>query len=155
TQQSSPTRRARQWTPRIWEGCDLFAWLRLLLRNRFDFSWRYLYVVLIVTWVSAIHTLLRYVQDAWYGSRVDRPRLPDDPIFILGHWRTGTTLLHELLIRDPRHTYPNYYQCLVPNHFLLTQGWFPRCVPFLMPPRRPMDNMAISWDSPQEDEFAL
>jgi hypothetical protein len=86
---------------------------------------------------------------------VARTAIRDAPLFIIGHWRTGTTLLHELLILDQRHQYPNTYECLEPNHFLLTEGFFRRWVRFLVPSRRPMDNMAAGWERPQEDEFAL
>jgi hypothetical protein len=151
----APAAPAREWMPHLWQGCDLFAWLRLLGRNRLAVSPSLLYVAAVVTPVSVGHTLLRYLQDAWYGSRVDRVRIRQAPLFIVGHWRTGTTLLHELLILDRRHTCPNTYQCLVPNHFLLTQRLGKRWLWFLMPSRRPMDNMAAGWDWPQEDEFAL
>jgi omega-hydroxy-beta-dihydromenaquinone-9 sulfotransferase len=146
--------RAREWAPRIWQGCDLFAWLRLVLRNSFAVHPRYLYIALIATFISLGNTLLRYLQQTFFGPRVDRTPFPDDPVFIIGHWRTGTTLLHELLILDPRHTYPNYYQCLSPNHFLLTERFAP-WLTFLLPSHRPMDNMPVGWDRPQEDEFAL
>ncbi len=149
---SSPS---REWMPHVWEGCDFFAWLRLILRNRLRIAPRSWYVAFIVTFVSLGHTLLRWVQNAWYGSRLDRARITHTPLFIVGHWRTGTTLLHELLILDPRHTYPNTYQCLEPNHFLLTEEIFKRWFRFLMPSHRPMDNMPAGWDRPQEDEFAL
>ena len=59
-----------------------------------------------------------------------------DPIFIVGHWRTGTTLLHEFLILDDRHNYPTTYECLEPNHFLLTEGLVTRWLRFLAPSRR-------------------
>ena len=77
------------------------------------------------------------------------------PIFILGHWRTGTTLLHEFMIRDERFGYPTTYECMDPNHFLLTEGLFTRWLNFLVPTHRPMDNMKAGFDRPQEDEFAL
>jgi hypothetical protein len=147
--------RPREWTPRIWEGCDFIAWLRLLARNRFAVGWSYLYIAVIVSIVSFFHMLLRFVQQAWYGSRIKRTPIREAPLFIIGHWRTGTTLLHELLILDPQHTYPNTYQCLEPNHFLLTEELVKRWLWFLVPSRRPMDNMAAGWDRPQEDEFAL
>src|SRR5204863_6827505 len=115
----------------------------------------YLYIAGTVTGVSCCHTALRYIQDQWYGSRVDRTPIREAPLFIIGHWRSGTTLLHELLILDQRHTFPNTYQCLAPNHFLLTERVFSRLFGFLLPSRRPMDNMAAGWDKPQEDEFAL
>jgi hypothetical protein len=129
--------------------------MRLLVRNRFRVHWRYGYIAAIVTVVSLIHTILRIIQEARYGSRIARTVIRHAPIFIIGHWRTGTTFLHELLILDERHTYPNTYQCLEPNHFLLTERIITRWMPFLMPTRRPMDNMRAGWDRPQEDEFAL
>ena len=55
------------------------------------------------------------------------------PVFVIGHWRAGTTLLHELLVRDPRHTYPNTYDCFGPNHFLLRLGGLNR---LMVVPRR-------------------
>jgi hypothetical protein len=145
----------REWAPRIWQGCDFVAWLRLLVYNRFNVSWRYIYIAMIVTLISFFHTLLRHIQQLIYGRRIDRVLLTDPPIFIIGHWRTGTTLLHELLILDERHSYPNTYECFEPNHFLLTEGFFRRWLRFLLPSRRPMDNMPAGWDRPQEDEFAL
>ena len=152
---SSPPPTPREWMPHIWEGCDFFAWMRLLLRNHLAISPSHWYVAFIATFVSLNHTLLRVVQDAWFGSRLDRVTIPHAPLFILGHWRTGTTLLHELLVLDARHNYPNTYQCLAPNHFLMTEGLFRRWFRFLLPSRRPMDNMPAGWERPQEDEFAL
>jgi hypothetical protein len=152
---TNATGRHPEWTPRIWEGCDLLAWLRLLARNRCAVSPRYLYIAAVVTCASVGHSLLRHLQSAWFGSKIDRAPLAHDPLFIVGHWRTGTTLLHELLILDERHTYPNTYQCLVPGHFLLTESLLTRLFWWMMPSRRPMDNMEAGWDRPQEDEFAL
>jgi hypothetical protein len=146
---------AREWMPRIWQGCDSRAWARLLLRNRFAVSLAHLYIAVFVTLAAVIHTALRYLQEAWYGDRLNRVRLRHAPLFIVGHWRTGTTLLHELLILDSRHNFPTTYECLAPHHFLLTEKVLPRLFWFFMPSRRPMDNMAAGWDRPQEDEFAL
>jgi hypothetical protein len=152
---SPPPTPPREWMPRFWEGCDVFAWGRLLCRNRFAVSLARLYIALVITCVSLVHTLLRLVQEAWYGDRPDRVPIRRPPLFILGHWRTGTTLLHELLILDERHNFPTTYECLAPHHFLLTEKALTRLFWFLMPSRRPMDNMPAGWDRPQEDEFAL
>lgn len=148
-------KRKREWAPRIWEGCDGFAWISLLIRNRFAVHWRYWYIAITITIVSVIHTLLRYLQTILYWRSIRRTTVKHAPIFIIGHWRTGTTLLHELLILDDRHTFPNTYECFEPNHFLLTEWLFTRFFRFLLPDRRPMDNMAAGWERPQEDEFAL
>ncbi len=112
-------------------------------------------MAVVITVVSLFHSVLSLVERAVFGRKVARTPIRDSPIFIVGHWRTGTTLLHELLALDDRHTYPTTYECLEPNHFLLTEGFFRRWAGFLMPSKRPMDNMASGWDRPQEDEFAL
>src|SRR6266851_3771205 len=147
--------RGRDWSPHLWEGCHFVAWARLLLRNRFAVGLSYWWVAIIITFVSFCHTLLTILQDCWYGPQIRRTTIRQAPIFIIGHWRTGTTLLHEFLILDERHTYPNTYQCLEPNHFFLTEDFFTRFVGFLTPSHRPMDNMKAGWTRPQEDEFAL
>ena len=150
-----PAARKPEWAPRIWEGCDFFGWLRLLFRNRFAVQPAYWYIAVIVTCVSFWNTLGRFLQEAVFGRRVRDTVIRQPPLFIIGHWRTGTTLLHEMLILDERHAYPTTYECLGPNHFLLTEGLFSRWLRFLIPSRRPMDNMKAGFDRPQEDEFAL
>jgi hypothetical protein len=152
---AKPARRTGGWMPRMWQGCDFIAWMRLLVRNRFAVDWRYSYIAIIVTMSSFVNMMLRFLQEAWYGHAIARMPIREAPIFVLGHWRTGTTLLHELLILDPRHGYPNVYQCNVPNHFLLTEDFAKSWLKFFLPSRRPMDNMAFGWDRPQECEFAL
>jgi hypothetical protein len=145
----------KEWMPRFWQGCNFQAWLRLLVRNRFAVAPRYWYIAAVVTVVSALHSAVRLFQDVLLGSRPGRTPILHHPLFIIGHWRTGTTLLHELLILDPRHSFPTTYDCLEPNHFLLTEQLVTRWLRFLVPSHRPMDNMAAGWDKPQEDEFAL
>ena len=58
-----------------------------------------------------------------FAHRARATKLAEPPLFVLGHWRSGTTLLHELLILDERHTYPNTYECFAPHHFVWTE-WF-------------------------------
>ncbi len=106
-----------------------------------------------VTIVAAWNSIAAALQALIYIRGV-----PDDrdtqPIFILGHWRSGTTLLHEMMIRDPRFGYPNSYECFSPSNFLITE-WSTPLLKFLIPNKRPMDNMPAGWEHPQEDEFAL
>src|SRR6185312_14807896 len=61
------------------------------------------------------------VQTCVVGTR--RASAPkNDAIVILGFWRSGTTLLHELLCTNDRFGYPTTYACLNPHHFVLTQA---------------------------------
>jgi hypothetical protein len=144
-----------EWTPRMWQGCSFPAWARLLLRNHFAVSPRYAYMPFVMTNASLINSAFRLLQESWYGSKLDNTPVRHAPLFIVGHWRTGTTLLHELLIQDPQHAFPSYYHCMAPNHFVLTESFLKPFARWMVPSRRPMDAMKAGWDRPQEDEFAL
>ena len=97
---------------------------------------------------------MAFVQRWRYGRQVDAtPVAP--PIFIIGHWRSGTTYLHELMVLDDRFAFPTTYQCFAPEHFLVSEWLFARWCGFLLPKQRPMDNVSAGWQRPQEDEFAL
>lgn len=145
----------REWTPRVWQGCNFPAFLRLLWKNRFAVAPRYLYMPVAITTVSLLNSGLQALQAAYFGPALRRTTLRHPPLFIVGHWRTGTTLLHEFLTLDPQFTSPNTYHCFAPNHFLLTERLARVCLRWMLPSHRPMDNMPMGWDRPQEDEFAL
>ena len=134
---------------------DFFAWMRLLGRNRVAIDFAKAPLALLITIVAAGNTVLRWIQTLWFGRRVSAVATPDDPIFIIGHWRTGTTMLHELMSLDPRHRCPTTYESLSPNHFLLSEQVVRRFFGFVLPRKRPFDNMRMSFDRPQEDEAAI
>lgn len=71
-------------------------------------------------------------------------------VFIMGFWRAGTTLLHELLATLPGFAAPATWQCMDPSAMVLP--WRPNPS---IPVQRPMDQVMVSTESPQEDEFAL
>ncbi len=76
-------------------------------------------------------------------------------MFILAQWRNGTTYIHELMILDDRFTFPTTFQCCAPYQTMVTEWFVTRCLRFLVPNKRPMDNVQTGWERPQEDEFAL
>ena len=143
------------WSPRFWHGMLLRDWLRLLARNRFSIHPTRIPMSCAITAFATCNSVLYQLQKLIYGRRVNATQIEEAPVFILGHWRSGTTYLHELMVLDEQFTYPTTYQCFAPNHFLLTQWLVTRWMRFLLPSRRPMDNMALGWNLPQEDEFAL
>ena len=76
------------------------------------------------------------------------------PIFIIGHWRSGTTHLHNILCKDPTHGFVTTYQGVFPNN--MKSKWIFRTFMKLhIPEKRPSDNVKLSPDFPQEEEFAL
>ncbi len=131
------------------------AWRALLRENQFAITpWR-VPLALSVSATTAANSLLAGTQSLLWRRRIEATQLRDDPIFVVGHWRSGTTLLHELLALDSRHAYPDTYCCMAPSHFLVSRHLVTWWLRFLMPKRRPMDNVRVGWRQPQEDEWAL
>ncbi|MBN1853822.1 MAG: sulfotransferase [Pirellulales bacterium] len=139
----------------IWTGANLRALWRILKNNRFCVHGSCWPECLVDLAFAGVNSGLGILQAMVYGASAGRVRLATDPLIILGHWRTGTTLLHELLALDPRHTCPTTFQCFLPNHFLLTDRFVKRWSSFVLPPSRLFDSLQMGWDRPQEDEFAL
>lgn len=76
-----------------------------------------------------------------------------EAIFVLGFWRSGTTLMHELLAADDLFCFPSNYAAFHPHHFVFTEkAALARGEGEV---RRPQDGMTTGWGTPQEDEFAL
>jgi omega-hydroxy-beta-dihydromenaquinone-9 sulfotransferase len=76
-----------------------------------------------------------------------------DAVVVLGYWRSGTTLLHELLCLDQRFAFPSTHACMNPHHFLFSEA--SALAREGAAAQRPMDEMEVRPGSPQEDEFAL
>jgi omega-hydroxy-beta-dihydromenaquinone-9 sulfotransferase len=102
-------------------------------------------------WLSAcVFSALGTVQARMYRRILDRLDLRP-PLFLVGHWRSGTTLLHELLALDEDFATPSTYACFNPHQFLLARHRAPSETRLA----RPTGDMTVSPSSPQEEEFAL
>jgi omega-hydroxy-beta-dihydromenaquinone-9 sulfotransferase len=98
---------------------------------------------------------LRWTEIVFFGRRIVNTRIDHPPIFIIGHWRSGTTHLHNLFSQDPALGWVSMYQAIAPDCSLIGGRWLKRLLAWLLPPRRPMDNMVWPIDAPQEEEVAL
>ncbi len=143
------------WAPRFWNGMRVMDYFRLLLENRFQIHPLRYPMAGMVAGCAVLNSGYSLIQNAFYGRRIEQTELVEPPVFVIGHWRSGTTLMHELLALDPHYAFPCNYDAFVPCHFLLTRPVFYPLVKLLMPPSRPMDNMEMGIASPQEDDFAL
>jgi omega-hydroxy-beta-dihydromenaquinone-9 sulfotransferase len=138
----------------LWHGMRLSTWLKLLGDGGFDVSLNCLPRILTVTMVAPVVSALGLIGQVLYRRKVAATTVAP-PIFIIGHWRTGTTLVHELLARDPSLGYPTTHQCFFPETFLVSGGAFNRLYSLLMPDKRPFDDVPVGLDRPQEEEFGL
>ena len=132
-------------------GITLPAWLEVLWRRRQHVEWSvYWQRVAFISAIALFNSLLAIVESLLHGRAIARQRVHTRPLFILGHPRTGTTLLHNLLALDVE----TFGVCSTfcagfPSSFL----WFERFKSLLsgmVDSKRPMDDMELSLDVPQE-----
>src|SRR5215208_738273 len=133
-------------------GMSFGEWLGLLRKHRFAVDLPYLPRAALMTLTGSITSLIRRHEDAKYapkfaGARVERP------LFILGHWRSGTTYLQRLFAADERFAYPNTWEALNPHTFLSTER-YSGILEFAGPKTRLIDDMSLDASLPLEDEFA-
>ena len=143
------------WAPRFWHGMPLGIWLPLFAEAGFRASPSRWGLVATISAAAAFNSLMEPIARLAFRRRIASPPPTAPPLFIVGHWRSGTTLLHELLMLDRHFCCPTTLQCFSPGHFLLTERFLAPTIGWMMPKQRPMDNMAAGLDRPQEDEFAL
>ena len=146
----------RFWYPRFWDGMTLRAWFTLLKAGQYRVApIRWGMAVIITLLAVFVNSPFAWLQKLLYGKKIKDTKLANAPIFIIGHWRSGTTLLHEYIIRDTRFSFADTYTCFAPEHFITSRFTLRQVVALLMPKKRPIDNMEAGLDRPQEDEFAL
>lgn len=127
----------------------------LLRDHQFAVGWQRWPMLGLVSGCSVSNSVLSALQQWRFGKRIASQPIEPAPVFVVGHWRSGTTLLHELMALDDRFGYPTTLECFLPHHFLVSEPLFRPVLQLLLPTKRPMDNMPAGVDLPQEDEFAL
>lgn len=105
--------------------------------------------------VCRLLSLLAPVQDRRFEKKLGSFEFDRDPVFILGHWRSGTTFVHNIFAQDANFCYTTTYQTVFPHLMMFGQPFFKKTMGWLMPDKRPTDNMELAPDLPQEEEFAL
>lgn len=136
-------------------GSDLDTLLAHFRFNK-DFSPRSLLQRIIATAsVTARHPFTIIEKLAW-GDYVREYKIPHDPVFIVGHWRSGTTHLHNLLSHDPQFAFLDFGQTAMPHNLLNASRVIGRyLIAKSLPKRRGYDNVELTIDAPQEEEMAL
>ena len=85
-------------------------------------------------------------------------RLPSSlqaPVFIVGHWRSGTTHLHNLLACSPAFGIIPPLASGLPGELLTLATWLRPLLEKALPATRVVDSVAVTPNSPQEDEIPL
>jgi omega-hydroxy-beta-dihydromenaquinone-9 sulfotransferase len=134
-------------------GISLKNWVSLLEKND-GVDRPFIGRAAFITVASLGTAPVRLLFQLKYKKKINDTSLQYPPVFIIGHWRSGTTYLHELLSQDPQFCHVSLWNTLLPDSFLILETLKPFLVPFL-PSKRPMDEIAVEMDGPYEDEAAL
>jgi hypothetical protein len=136
------------------QGMIFGDWWRLLGRHRFAVDPPQWPRALFQTALSLGNSANARREERAFGPRIDATEV-HPPLFILGHWRSGTTHLHNLLALDPEFAYPHLIQAFNPLTFLTSESKMAPVAGRLAMRRRPQDDVAMGIDAATEDEFAL
>lgn len=115
-----------------------------------NFAPRLLYLFL----VTCLRQPVIWWEAAKYGRRVSRQEI-EAPLFIIGHWRSGTTHLHNLMGQDPQFARVTLLQAGMPHDFLTLSDFARHRLGGMLPGKRLMDNVPVAADVPWEEEMAL
>jgi hypothetical protein len=134
-------------------GISPINWIKLLDKNG-GVDKKYLDRAAFITISSIFSTPSRMVFKLKYKSKIENLKIKHSPVIIIGHWRSGTTFLHELLSQDSQFCYVSLWHTMLPDSFPL----FEPAKKFLsnfLPKTRPMDNIEVDIDGPYEEEAGI
>ncbi len=120
-------------------------------------SFRFLIRTLLTLLINIINWPFRTYEKLFINEKYSRTQIEKEPIFIIGHWRSGTTHLHNILCQDPQMAYTTTFQSVFPDTLFNKAGrfLFEGFARILIPGTRKGDNVTLGTTLPQEEEFAL
>lgn len=135
-------------------GANVSTLLRDTLANG-PYAWRSLLPRLVAGLCVTARVPISLKERMLHERRILEHELAGPPVFIIGHWRSGTTHLHNILSQDPQFATISFMQTSLPWDCL---GKFKPARPLVravMPKTRGMDKVEVGLDTPQEEEMAL
>jgi hypothetical protein len=136
-------------------GIRLSPLIRMIGRNHVSLRPKYLARIAFLLQSSLWSSIFSRIEKLRYQKILSDHPAPQDPVFIIGHWRTGSTFLHQLMSRDPQMTAPTLFQVAQPDCFLTSYPYYKPLFKTIVSGHRPMDNVRLGMNEPQEDEYAI
>jgi len=105
---------------------------------------------------TTVSAPFRWFQNILYKRRIKSVNLQkNSPVFVIGHWRSGTTHLHYLLCQDQRFSFLEAFQAFFFRTALVSRTFMKPILNRVMPKTRPQDNIEINANAPTEEEHSL
>ena len=136
-------------------GANLQTIFSLLIQNNFHVSIPYIPRILYSFLLSSALSFFRRKEENFVKKIGNNITFEKPPLFLLGHWRSGTTYLHNVLSKDDQFGFFSTFDAYLPGVFLTGEKRLKPLLASSIPKKRPMDDVAMDADLPQEDEYAL
>ena len=129
--------------------------LHLLAQNKFKINVQYIPRMIYSLTLSSIMMPFYLKELVQFDKNTKQTEITRSPLFIIGHWRSGTTYLHNILSNDKNLGYFTTFQAYLPGIFLGSETLFKPLVSSSIPKKRPMDDVEMDAEFPQEDQYAM
>lgn len=136
-------------------GMRLSMFIKIIVKNGMSLYPKYLVRFLFLFQNGIWASIFLRKEKKLYKEKLKEYKLSDNPIIIIGHWRTGSTFLHQLLALDKNLVTSNVFQGSIPDSFLTSRKSYEPIMSRALKGTRPMDQVKLSMDEPLEDEYAL
>ena len=100
----------------------------------------------------------RWIELALHNNKIESYQIEQDPVFILGYYRSGTTYLQQLFMQDERFGYTSLYQTIFPELMLtFEKSMTPVLEKFakIFKSQNHFHRTQLTWNSPGEEDIAL
>ena len=133
---------------------SLFLWVKLKMQNKLSpkrkkMRWKIIFFII-------ASTPFRWLQSSYLFFKISKVNLEtNQPVFVIGHWRSGTTHLHYLLAQDKQFSYLEAFQAFFFRVAFVSKTFMRPVLNYFMPSTRPQDNIKIDGSAPTEEEHPL
>ncbi len=134
-------------------GISTRKWIQLLDKNG-GVEKGFLKRGAFITFSSVFTAPARVLFKIKYDSKINNTEITYPPVIIIGHWRSGTSYLHELLSQDQQFCYVTLWNTLLPDSYMILEP-IKNFLSNFLPKTRPMDEIKVDIDGPYEEEAAI
>ncbi|MHA1303199.1 MAG: sulfotransferase family protein [Candidatus Heimdallarchaeaceae archaeon] len=136
-------------------GMTLTNIFRLLWENKFRIHPKYYLRFWYAIGLCTITAPMRWIEKIRFHRKIKKTEIKTDPVFVIGHYRTGTTYLMTLLAMDKDRGYVSNLEGYAPHFFLAFSKFTKALIDMSLPDVRPMDNVPMGAEEPTEEEYSI
>jgi len=129
--------------------------IRVLFENKFRIHPKYYPRFMFGLLMSLMLSPFRIIEKIFFSKKIRKTVVNNDPIFIIGLWRSGTTYLHTLLSLNKNYGYVSNKDAFTGQFILAFPRFSDRLISRFLPETRPFDNVKLANYKPTEEEHCM